>query len=277
MVDWSCFYCKFFDTASQYWSLKIEAEVLSLLCDPDARHSLERDGGNLRNAATGRVFPIREEIPLFVSTVSGASLSAMRRYDWLANIYDWLELIQPGREIRENLRKAAIEQLDLQPGMRLLEVGIGTGVTIPHIPENVEIFGLDISFNMLHVCKKNLSAMRRTAHLFQGVAARLPFRSEVFDRVLHIGGMSHFSNPARALKEMIWVAKPGARIVILDRIEKSDRTPPQIETTEQETQPGQWLLSILPVEITDIQITVLANGKWFCADFGKPPVSLTNP
>ncbi|MDE3201434.1 MAG: class I SAM-dependent methyltransferase [Acidobacteriota bacterium] len=248
------------------------------MCDPDARHSLEWDGGNLRNAATGRVFPIREEIPLFVSTLSSASLRMMRRYDWFAGLYDWFELIRPEREIRENLRKTAIQKLDLQAGMRLLEVGIGTGATIPFIPNNVEVFGLDISFNMLRVCSKNLAAQTRTAHLFQGEAARLPFRSEVFDAVFNVGGMSLFSNPARALKEMIWVVKPGGRIVIVDRIVKSDQSIAPVQAAgdmKDQLRPGQWIHSNLPLEIKDIEITPLAENKWFCAVIQKPATSLT--
>ncbi len=204
----------------------------------------------------------------------------MRRYDWVAGLYDWFDLLRPGREAREELRKAAIQQLNLQPGMRLLEVGIGTGATIPFIPQNVDFFGIDISINMLRTCKKNLSALNRTAHLFQGEAARLPFRSEVFDRVLHLGGMSQFANPARALKEMIWVARPAARIVILDRVGKSDRSSSPgadaVNEATEDTQPGQWLRSILPTEITEIQIATLADGKWFCAHFEKPEIPPSN-
>lgn len=238
---------------------------------------MERDGGNLRNAATGRVFPIREGIPLFVSTVSSANLRAKRRYDWIAHFYDWFELVRPSREIREKVRRSAIQQLNLEDGMRLLEVSIGTGATIPLIPKLVDVFGIDISLNMLRACKRNLIALDRKAHLFQAEAKRLPFLSSVFDGVLHVGGISRFSDPARAVKEMIWVAKPGAQIVIADEsIPPANLVTTDLKNAEWKASPGQWLMSVLPTEIKDIQITPMAENKWFCAVMRKPSESRTS-
>ena len=51
-----------------------EDDVLSVLCDPDTRYAFELDGNTLRNTATGRVYPIRDGIPFFVSTVTGPNL-----------------------------------------------------------------------------------------------------------------------------------------------------------------------------------------------------------
>ena len=65
--------------------------VLSVLCDPDTRYALEMAGSNLRNTATGRIYPIREGIPLFVSTVTGPNLKYQTLYDRIAPGYDLAE------------------------------------------------------------------------------------------------------------------------------------------------------------------------------------------
>ena len=59
----------------------MEDHVLSLLCDPDTRYALELTGSSLRNTATGRMYPIRDGIPLFVSTVTGPNLKYQTLYD----------------------------------------------------------------------------------------------------------------------------------------------------------------------------------------------------
>src|ERR1019366_2973948 len=81
----------------------------------------------------------------------------------------------------------------------------------------------DLSWGMLRKCQRKLKRLGRRAHLFHGEAARLPFQQGVFDCVFHVGGINFFSDPARAIKEMIWVARPGTKIVIVDETEKTVR------------------------------------------------------
>jgi SAM-dependent methyltransferase len=48
----------------------------------------------------------------------------------------------------------------------------------------------------------------------------LPFRDAIFDCVFHVGGINFFSDKARAIAEMVRVARPGTKIVIVDETEK---------------------------------------------------------
>ena len=149
----------------------IDAAILAHLCDPDTRNGFELEGHSLRNVVSGRIYPIRDGIPLFISTVSGANLKQMNFYDRVAPMYDLFT-----RGAREKLYPAAIAELEIEPGMRLLEVAIGTGATLPYLPQNVELFGLDISLHMLRKCRKNLEHHHRSAHLFHAEACRLHAR-----------------------------------------------------------------------------------------------------
>ncbi|MNR28636.1 hypothetical protein D3C85_1459670 [compost metagenome] len=64
---------------------------------------------------------------------------------------------------------------------------------------------------MLKQAVRNLRRWKLKAELFQGQAEHLPFQDNVFDCVYHVGGINYFSNPARAVLEMIqWrKAAPG--------------------------------------------------------------------
>lgn len=239
----------------------IDAAIVPDLCDPDTRNPFELEGHSLRNVVSGRVYPIRDSTPLFVSTLTGSNLKSMSLYNRVAPFYD----LATGKT-RKITCRAAVEELELEPGMRLLEVAIGTGATIPFIPPEVELFGVDISLGMLRRCRKKLDRRHRNAHLFQAEASRLPFRGEVFDRVLLIGGISRFSEPERALKEMIWVARPGAKAVIIDRVE----TP---RTAKPAPSIAEILVSHLPPAITGVRTTLLGNGQWFCLSFRKQAAS----
>jgi len=240
----------------------VDNAILAHLCDPDTRNGFELDGHSLRNVVSGRIYPIRDGIPLFISTVSGANLKQMNFYSRIAPMYDLFT-----RGARDKFYPSAIAELELEPEMRLLEVSIGTGATIPYLPQDVELFGLDISLPMLRACSKNLDRHNRKANLFQGEACRLPFREEVFDRVLHIGGITKFSEPPRALKEMVWVAKPGAKIVVVDRIEalsSDDGAAPAAPP------PAKHLLEHLPTDVIDVRTSLIGDGQWFCLSFWKP-------
>ena len=67
------------------------------------------------------------------------------------------------------------------------------------------------------------SSFRTSALPERPEAERLPFKVESFDCVFHVGGINFFTDKARAIKEMIWVAKSGTKIVIVDETERTIR------------------------------------------------------
>ncbi|MEW6216921.1 MAG: methyltransferase domain-containing protein, partial [Candidatus Bipolaricaulota bacterium] len=69
---------------------------------------------------------------------------------------------------------------------------------------------------MLGVARKRAAAVGCPVHLVRGDAVHLPFADGAFDAVLHFGGVNLFGDRARALAEMVRVAKPGATLVVGD-------------------------------------------------------------
>ena len=114
----------------------------------------------------------------------------------------------------EQGRSEIIGHLPDLSGTRLLEVGIGDGANIPFIPTSCEIYGNDISIAQLSACHERHGARR--VRLLLGQAEALPFHDATFDNVLSVGGFNYFSDPARSLREMTRVVRPGGIVVVAD-------------------------------------------------------------
>jgi 2-polyprenyl-3-methyl-5-hydroxy-6-metoxy-1,4-benzoquinol methylase len=76
-------------------------------------------------------------------------------------------------------RRAILQWVSLTPGMKVLDVGCGTGVfSRPFLIDDTVIVGVDIAFHMLEL------AVSRLTSVIQADAIELPIRSESFDMVL---------------------------------------------------------------------------------------------
>ena len=128
---------------------------------------------------------------------------------------------------------------------------------------------------MLKKCQRNLLRWKRNAHIFQAEAERLPFKVETFDCVFHVGGINFFTDKVRAIKEMIWVAKPGTKIVIVDETERTvrenyQRTPIVKNSYEPGSEKVQSPIDLVPAEMKDITTREICGGKLYCLAFRKP-------
>lgn len=256
-------------------SYPMEDHVLSILCDPDTRYALETAGNNLRNTATGRIYPVRDDIPLFVSTVTGSNLKYQTLYDRIAPGYDLAERLYHWFLRKPNYRHEFLGELELKPHARVLEVSVGTGANLRFLPQDLDLYGVDISWGMLHKCQRNLLQWKRKAHLFQAEAERLPFKVEAFDCVFHVGGINFFTDKIRAIKEMIWVAKPGTRIVIVDETERTirqsyQRAPIIRKSFEPGTEKVKCPIDLVPIEMKEVSAREICDGKLYCLTFRKP-------
>lgn len=140
-----------------------------------------------------------------------------RAYAILSPVYDFLfdKVFYPGRV-------AAINLLEIQPGDRVLEVGVGTGLNLPLYPRNCSVTGVDISEEMLRKAKQRVKEYgigNVTLEVMD--ASRLEFPDNSFDRVVATYVISAVPDPVKTLLEMRRVCKPSGHIVILNHF-KSD-------------------------------------------------------
>src|SRR5437899_9121012 len=98
----------------------------------------------------------------------------------------------------------------------VLDVGFGTGLSVPYCPVDVRVVGIDISPKMLEVGKRFAKEQGRHADVLVMDAERLALPDHVFDSVAFNLCLCTIPNPEAAAREGVRVAKPGAAMVFLD-------------------------------------------------------------
>jgi ubiquinone/menaquinone biosynthesis C-methylase UbiE len=101
---------------------------------------------------------------------------------------------------------------------RILDVAVGTGLTLPHYPADASVTGIDASAGMLAIARRRAAALGRPIELHQGDAERLPFTGASFDTVVCALALCCVPDPAAAIAEMRRVLVPGGRLLLLDHV-----------------------------------------------------------
>ena len=142
------------------------------------------------------------------------------------SIYDFHSMFYDatfGKLVRRRIARA-ISHMNIAPGARVLDLGIGTGASPDFYPRHANIVGIDLSGGMLRECRKKLFQKRLApTYLFQANALELPFRDDSFDHVFISHVISVVSDPYRLITEAQRVAKPEARIVVLNHFQSTNR------------------------------------------------------
>lgn len=115
-------------------------------------------------------------------------------------------------------RTQALETIAPVAGKRILEVGVGTGISLPAYGNGAEVIGIDLSREMLQVAKARLvnGECPAVAGLIEMNAEELGFRDESFDSVVAMYVASVVPDPARLFAEMWRVCKPGGDILVIN-------------------------------------------------------------
>src|SRR5712675_1226968 len=135
-------------------------------------------------------------------------------YDRWAPVYD---LVFGG--VFSKGRDAAIVATN-KSGGRVLEIGVGTGISLPLYAPHVRIFGTDISEAMLKKAKRRVADLRlkNVEGLAVMDAEKLEFPDNSFDVVMAQYVVTAVPNPEVALDEFARVVRPGGELIILTRV-----------------------------------------------------------
>ena len=135
-------------------------------------------------------------------------------YDRWAPIYD---LVFGG--VFSKGRRAAVSATN-KIGGRVLEVGVGTGISLPQYAPNLRIFGTDISEGMLRKAKARVAELRlkNVEGLAVMDAEKLEFPDNSFDVVMAQYVVTAVPNPEAALDEFARVLRPGGEMILLSRV-----------------------------------------------------------
>jgi phosphatidylethanolamine/phosphatidyl-N-methylethanolamine N-methyltransferase len=157
-----------------------------------------------------------------------------RVYAVLSRVYDgffdWA--LGPGRRI-------AVTRLPIQPGQRVLEIGVGTGLSLPYYPPGCRVSGIDISEPMLEQARERAEELGRAVELRRMDARRLEYADASFDHVLAPYVISVVPEPERVMAEIARVCRPGGAVVVVNHFH-SDREP--LRMLEHALTPAsQWI------------------------------------
>ncbi len=101
-------------------------------------------------------------------------------------------------------------------GGATLEVGIGTGRSLPHYPRDCQVTGIDLSEAMLKRAHRRAKRLDREIGLLKMDAQEMDFPDGQFDTVVSNLTVCTFIDPIQALAEMARVTKPQGRILLLE-------------------------------------------------------------
>ena len=115
------------------------------------------------------------------------------------------------------MRSEIVTRIGSGKGLRVLDVGCGTGYTTAGILKRTnvcEVVGVDMNPVQLSKAARNLHAEKPKTSLSRGDVENLPFQDGTFDAVISVGALEYFPDPEQALKEMARVTKPDGKVVV---------------------------------------------------------------
>lgn len=110
-----------------------------------------------------------------------------------------------------------LREIDLRPGMRVLEIGSGDGQVARELADqfDLDITGIDVDPAQTALAQK-LMTSKGSVRFVTADAAELPFDGHSFEMVLSLMVFHHISRWREAVREIGRVITPGGRLIIRD-------------------------------------------------------------
>ncbi len=115
-------------------------------------------------------------------------------------------------------RRGAVAEVNRLPGTRVLEVGVGTGLALPHYTADKRITGIDLSADMLDRARMRVieQRLRNVDALLELDAEATGFADASFDIAVAMFVASVVPNPRKLMAEMRRVVAPGGHILFVN-------------------------------------------------------------
>ncbi len=202
-------------------------------------------------------------------------VSVRNAYRFYAPIYDFVF----GSIVGEG-RREAVARMNQNPGDRILEIGVGTGLSLRYYRPDVEVVGIDVSPEMLERAHKRVSRLNGGGRreLVEMDAENLDFADDSFDSSVAMYVASVVPDPRAVINEMFRVTKPGAPILVVSHFSSEKRILRRIEdgfapfSRRLGFRPDFSLEGFLesierePENVTPVNI----GGYWKLLEFRKP-------
>ncbi len=151
--------------------------------------------------------------------------SVKRRYAGYSNVYD---VIFKGFFYPRI--KHAIHSMGIAPGDKILDVGVGTGLSLPLFPRHCKVTGIDLSAAMLKKAKQKVGKLHLDhIELLEMDAMSLAFPDNAFDKVFISHVVSVVPDPYKVMSEVRRVCKNHGRIVLVNHFKSKNKVMAGVE------------------------------------------------
>ncbi|TFG26926.1 class I SAM-dependent methyltransferase [Candidatus Thorarchaeota archaeon] len=202
-------------------------------------------------------------------------------YDEIAESYD--ELVKQynewlGIDLTKERESLSIF-IPIEGPCRILDVSIGTAENFVALQNRFKnqmgrfnLHGLDLSTGMLERAKNKTREQGIHISLTHGSVFNLPYQSNFFDLVLHVGGINTFSDIHGALAEMLRVVRSDGIVVVID-----EGLSPKMRETERGKEiikanslfGSRPPLQFLPAKARNVEISYVMNDTFYQMVFTK--------
>ena len=144
--------------------------------------------------------------------------SIRRAYRFYAPVYNSIF----GRIVAEG-RREAVKALPGQAGDRILEIGVGTGLSLPLYKSELQVSGIDVSPEMLAIARRKYPQQThpQVHELLEMDAQDLDFPDDHFAGSVAMYVASVVPDPASMMREMFRVTRPGGPVLVVNHFSSS--------------------------------------------------------
>jgi len=156
-----------------------------------------------------------------------------------------------------------IRSLGIEAGAKVLEIGVGTGLSLEAYPRAAQVTGIDLAPDMLERAQERIDRQGlRNITLEQGDALALRFPDDSFDYVLAFHVVSVVPDAKRLMAEAQRVCRPGGRIVVINHFRSEHRGFARLQhTIDPVTRKLGWTTSLYLRDILDPR-TLHVERQW---------------
>lgn len=119
-------------------------------------------------------------------------------------------------------RRKAVDYINSHEGS-VLEVGVGTGLSLPRYASHKHVVGIDFSTEMLEKAREKVAeqGLDQVKELYQMDARSMDFPDDHFDMIAAMHVLSVVPEPERVMSEIARVCKPGGKVVITNHFART--------------------------------------------------------
>ena len=193
-----------------------------------------------------------------MSSLEGTQAHQSKIYYELSHLYDLLF-----KRVFYPRIAAVIRSLNIAPGAQVLEVGVGTGLSLTGYPTHCQVTGIDLAPDMLEQAQEKIDQNGwRHLKVMEMDAMNLKFADNSFDYVMAFHVVSVVPDAARVMREMLRVSKPGATVVIINHFRSRKRLLAALDTAiEPITRRLGWHTLTLEEVVGDVPLDITRTYK----------------